>query len=172
MMIPYIPTIFNLNKHMTHILLFGITIHATISNNLTPMHHTFVWSLYLIDRIHAAQSNKIKMYDCGGQYGHPQVQPFSLNTPDQCRNTSTVYLPPVPKSVQDIQIPDNTPIQVHNCLIETTTSVGYCGNTGFSDVAHAMRTIDERVIYPSSLECMHAVEKTRNAIYSTEIRDG
>ena len=99
------------------------------------------------------------MFDCGGQYGHPQVQPFSLNTPDLCRNTSTVYVPPVTKAVQVIQIPDNTPIQIHNCLIETTTSVGYCGNTGFSHAAHARRTIDERVLYPSSLECMHAVEK-------------
>ena len=147
LIMPYI-TSHNINKHLTDILLLGITIHATISSNLSPMHRTFIMTLYLLNRVHdtptqSTQSNKIQMYDCGGQYGHPQVQPFSLNTTDHCRNTSTLYLPPMPKSVQVVQIPDNTPIQVHNCLIETSTSVGYYGNTGFTHVAHEMRTIDE-----------------------------
>ena len=94
LIMPDITTSYNINKHLTDILLLGITIHATVSSNLSPMHRTFIWTLYLLNRIHATptqstQSNKIQMYDCGGQYGHPQVQPFSLNTPDHCRNTST-----------------------------------------------------------------------------------
>ena len=59
----YVPNTFNLNKHMTHILVLGATIHATLSNKLTPLHRTFVWSLYIIDTINADQSNKIKMFD-------------------------------------------------------------------------------------------------------------
>jgi hypothetical protein len=48
---------------------------------------------------------------------------------------------------------------VHNCLIKIRTKVGYCGNSGFSHMAHAMRTLEDTVIFPSSLECVHAIDK-------------
>ena len=70
------------NKHLaqiTDILLLSITIHAT-SDYLSPMYRTIIWTLYPLNTrvIHATptQSNKIQMYDCGGQYGQPQVQPL------------------------------------------------------------------------------------------------
>ena len=101
------------------------------------------------------------MYDCvSGKLGQPIVQQYSLNTPDQCSNSSTVYLPPLPnKSIQVLQIPNYTPIVIHNCLIQIKTLVGYCGNSGFTHMAHVMRTLDEKVLSPSSLECLHAVKK-------------
>ena len=97
----HLTTSYHINKHLaqiTDILLLSITIHAT-SDYLSPMYCTIIWTLYLLNSLRATptqstQSNKIQMYDCGGQYGQPQVQLFSLNTPDLCRNTSTVYLPP------------------------------------------------------------------------------
>ena len=105
------------NKHLaqiTDILLLSITIHAT-SDYLSPMYRTIIWTLYLLNTrvIHATptQSNKIQMYHCGGQYGQPQVQPFSLNTLDLCRNTSTVYLSPQATSIQ----------VVHYTLSKSTT---------------------------------------------------
>ena len=101
------------------------------------------------------------MFDCGSaRMSQPLVQQYSLNVPDHCSNASSVYHPPkTHQSIQVLQIPSFTPIQVHNCLISVKVKVGYCGNSGFSHMAHAMRTLQEKVIFPSSLECMHAVTK-------------
>ena len=67
--------------------------------------------------------SKFTMFDCGSaQISQPLVQQYSLNTPDQCSNLSTVYFPPLPhQSIQVLQIPSYTPIIVHNCLIQIKT---------------------------------------------------
>ena len=135
-----------------------------IKSATSPLIHiTTSWSIVLLHgpTVAAAEMAKFSMFDCGStRMSQPLVQQYNLNIPDECSNASTVYHPPqTHQTVQVLQIPSFTPIAVHNCLIAVTVSVGYCGNSGFTHMAHAMRTISQKIIFPSSLECLHAVSK-------------
>ena len=127
------------------------------------VHFTTTWSLILLNTpaASAADTGKISLYDCGAtSSSQPLVQQFNLNMPDPCSNASSVYLPPqTGQTIQVLQIPSFSPLTVHNCLIETSVAVGYCGFSGFTHMAHAMRTISSTLIYPSSVECLHAINK-------------
>ena len=129
-----------------------------IKSATSPLIHiTTSWSIVLLHAptVAAAEMAKFSMFDCGStRMSQPLVQQFNLNIPDECSNASTVYHPPqIDQTVQVLQIPSFSPITVHNCLIAITVSVGYCGNSGFS------HTVSQKVIFPSSLECLHAVNK-------------
>ena len=154
-------------NHLTNVIIFGTLLQSTTASMTTSqslVYNTFAWSICLLHYQVASATeplSKFPMFDCGSaQISQPLVQQYSLNTPDHCSNLSTVYFPPLPhQSIQILQIPNHTPILVHNCLIQIRTKVGYCGNLGFSHMAHAMRTLESKVLFPSSLECIHAVTK-------------
>ena len=84
--------------HLTNALIIGTFLYSTPAS-MTPaqflIYNIFAWSLYFLNSQVTSASktlNNIKMYDCGsGQISQPIVQQYSLNTPDQCSNSSTVY---------------------------------------------------------------------------------
>ena len=153
--------------HITNAIIFGILLHSTTASMSLShyiVYNTFAWSICLCHYQVASATktlSKFTMFDCGStQISQPLVQQYSLNTPDLCSNLSTIYFPPLPnQSIQVLQIPSNTPILVHNCLIQIKTKVGYCGNSGFAHMAHAMRTLEDKVLFPSSSKCVHAITK-------------
>ena len=150
-------------------ILLGIFLHSSKKTKMPSkaqyaVYTIFIWSVSLC-YFHSTSAtetlNQFTMYDCGStQISQPQIQQYSLNTPDLCSNASQIYYPPLRhQSIQVLQIPKFTPIMVHNCLIKVKTKVGYCGNSGFAHMAHAMRTLQDTIIFPSSLECVHAINK-------------
>ena len=106
---------------------------------------------------HEHDKNSITLYDCGGKYSPPRLQAFSLNNPDTCSNSSTRYKTERKTRIQVVQVPKTTPIDVTSCLIKVTISVGFCGTNGISNMMHAMRIISKKVIYPTAVECIHAL---------------
>ena len=112
-------------------MIFGTLLHSTTASMTISqyiVYNTFAWSICLFHfQITSATKtlSKFTMFDCGStQISQPLVQQYSLNTPDQCSNLSTIYFPPLPnQSIQVLQIPSHTPILVHNCL---GSSSWYC----------------------------------------------
>ena len=86
------------------------------------------------------------------------LQQFNLNAPNPCTNASSVYHPPIiGQVIQVLQIPSFSHLSMQNCLIETKVAVAYCGFSGFAHMAHSFKTISSTVVYPSSVECLHAI---------------
>ena len=104
--------------HLTNAIIFGILLHSSTSSmplSQYIVYNTFAWSISLCHYQVASASktlSKFTMFDCGStQISQPLVQQYSLNTPDLCSNSSTIYFPPLPnQSIQVLQIPNNTPI--------------------------------------------------------------
>ena len=119
---------------------------------------------------HEHDKNSITLYDCGGKYSPPRLQAFSLNNPDTCSNSSTRYKTERKTRIQVVQVPKTTPIDVTSCLIKVTISVGFCGTNGITNMMHAMRIISKKVIYPTAVECIHALNT--NVMVSTIPRYG
>ena len=106
--------------HITNAMIFGTLLHSTTASMTTSqyiVYKTFAWSICLFHfQITFATKtlSKFTMFDCGStQISQPLVQQYSLNTPDQCSNLSTIYFPPLPnQSIQVLQIPSHTTILV------------------------------------------------------------
>ena len=124
--------------------------HITTAPN-SLAHITVSWTICLlhIQTASASETTKFPMYNCGSaKMSQPLVQQYSLNVPDHCSNSSTVYHPhKLRQSIPVLQIPSFTPLLVHNCLIEVKVKVGYCGNSGSSHNG----TCDEN---PSGENCL------------------